>query len=251
MMQEKPTYLQPALFDGLPGIVAGFSTRLGGDSVAPYDSLNLSLSTGDDATRVQENRHRLFEAVGFSIDQLALAGQVHGAQVQVVAGPGRFPGTDGLVTQAPGVLLCISAADCAAVLLADAEGCVVGACHAGWRGAAARIVVRTVAALERLGADAARLRVYISPCISMKNFEVGPEVAARFDPVFVQANPGSVNPHVDLKAVITAQLEETGVAPAHIEVSPHCTFAETDTFFSHRAENGRTGRMMGFIGMRG
>ncbi len=223
--------------------------RHGGGSDEPYASLNLSLSIGDDEAQVRENRRRLCEALGFSTDQLALAGQVHGAEVKEVVEAGLYRGYDAMVTRRPGLLLCISAADCAAVLLADAEARVVGACHAGWRGAVARVVVGTVAAMARLGAEPSRVRAYVSPCISAEHFEVGPEVAREFDSAFVRCWSGKEKPHVDLKAAIVAQLEEGGVAPGRVEVSPHCTVAEVETFFSHRAEKGPTGRMMGFIGM--
>ncbi len=248
MPEASPRYL--SFFDDLPGIVAGFSTRSGGVSRAPYASLNLGLSTDDAEAHVAENRRRLFEAAGFGPDRLAIAGQVHGVEVRAVNRPGLYPGIDGMVTRTPGLLLCISAADCAAVLLADADAGVVGACHAGWRGAAGGIVPRTVDALEALGAAAGRLHAYISPCISRTHFEVGPEVAARFDPAFVDHRPGAPRPYVDLKAAIAAQLEEAGIDPGSIDVSPHCTYARTDIFFSHRAEMGVTGRMMGFIGKR-
>lgn len=243
--------LHPTLFDALPGIVAGFSTRHGGVSEGPHTSLNLSLSIGDDAANVWENRRRLFESVGFSVDQVAYAGQVHGAEVVTVERAGLYRQCDGLVTRQPGLLLCISAADCAAVLLADAEARVIGACHAGWRGAAAHIVGGTVAKMARLGAEPPRLHAYISPCISAERFEVGPEVAAQFAPAFVRHWPGKAKPHVDLKAAVAAQLRGAGVAPEHIEVSPHCTMGETDTFFSYRAERVPSGRMLGFVGMRG
>lgn len=249
MNQASPSPLRPALFDEWPNVVAGFSTRHGGGSDGPYASLNLGLSVGDDAAQVRENRRRLFEAVGFSVDQLALAGQVHGAEVMEVVEAGGYRGYDAMVTRRPGLLLCISAADCAAVLLADAEARVVGACHAGWRGTVARVVVRTVAAMTRLGAAPSRLRAYVSPCISAEHFEVGPEVARQFAPAFVRRLPGQEKRHVDLKAAIAAQLAEAGLASGRVEVSPHCTFAEADAFFSHRAQKGRTGRMMGFIGM--
>ncbi len=250
MHRPAPSYLRPAIFDDWPDVIAGFSTRHGGGSEDPYASLNLGLSIGDDETQVRENRRRLFEALGFSTDQLALTGQVHGAEVKEVVEAGLYRGYDAMVTQRPGLLLCISAADCAAVLLADAEARVVGACHAGWRGTVARVVVGTVGAMTRLGAELSRLRAYLRPCISAERFEVGPEVARQFEPIFVRRWPGKEKPHVDLKAAIVAQLEEAGVAPEAVEVSPHCTVAEADTFFSHRTEKGRTGRMMGFIGMR-
>lgn len=242
--------IEPEIFKPVPGIVAGFSTRHGGTSEPPFTSLNLGLSVGDDRDNVLENRRRLFEPLGFPVDRLAIAGQVHGHDIREITEPGLFPGFDGMVTREPGILLGISAADCAAVLFADAEARVIGACHSGWRGTVARIGARTVEAMERLGARRRHIQAYISPCISAENFEVGPEVAEHFDAAFIHHRPGSDRPFVDMKGAIAAQLQEAGISPETIEVSPHCTYARTDTFFSHRAESGRTGRMMGFIGMR-
>lgn len=242
--------LRPALFADYDHVVAAFTTRHGGVSDPPYASLNLGLHTEDDPAAVRENRRRLAALFGMNPDRLATAGQVHGTAVRVVDAPGHVPDCDGLVTATPNVLLCISAADCAAVLLADPEARVVGACHAGWRGAAGEVVAVTTTHMIDLGARPARIYAYVSPCISAEHFEVGPEVAAQFDDAVVHHPPGKDKPHVDLKAAITRQLEEKGVPAAHIEVSPHCTMAETDTFFSHRGEQGTTGRMMGCIGLR-
>jgi polyphenol oxidase len=241
--------LRSAVLAVQPGIAAGFSTRAGGKSAAPYGSLNLGRSTDDDPAVVADNRRRFFDALGFTPEAAAIAGQVHGTRVETVTTGGLYTGTDGLVTATPGVLLCITAADCGAVLLADPDAQVIGACHAGWRGAVGRIVAETVRAMQALGADPARMRAYVGPCIGPEAFEVGPEVAAQFDSAFVQDGPRG-RPHVDLKGALRAQLVEAGLAEASIEVSPCCTVAEADRFFSHRASGGTTGRMMGAIGMR-
>lgn len=228
-----------------PGVVAAFTTRAGGVSPAPYDTLNLGLSTADDPAHVHENRRRLAGACG--MEGLALAGQVHGAVVRVVEAPGLYPGCDALVTTTPGLLLGLTAADCASVLLADTARPVVGACHAGWRGAVAGIVGRTVAAMTALGARPETLVAYVSPCISVRHFEVGPEVAAQFAARYVHRPPGAPRPFVDLKAALAGALAAAGVP--EVEVSPRCTVAEADVFFSHRASGGTTGRMMGVIGL--
>lgn len=246
-----PSVLQPDLLNDLDGVVAGFTTRHGGASDAPYASFNLGLHTDDDPDAVRENRQRLADAFGLTPDRLATAGQIHGTTVRTVDGPGHVPDCDGLVTTTPDMLLCISAADCAAVLLADPAARVVGACHAGWRGAAGGIVTATVERMARLGARPERLHVYVSPCISAARFEVGPEVAAQFDDAVVHHPPEKEKPHVDLKAAIVRQLHAAGVPEAQIDVSPHCTMSETNAFFSHRGEDGITGRMMGCIGLHG
>ncbi len=239
--------LRPTLLGTLPGLAAGFSTREGGVSPDPYGALNLGMSVGDRREAVAENRRRFFGALGFQPEQAAIAGQVHGDAVRAVAEPGLYPGYDALVTNLPGLLLCITAADCAAVLLADPDARVVGACHAGWRGTVAGIAARTIRAMGQMGAQPGRMRAFVSPCISRDAFEVGPEVAAQFAPAFVEPRAGA-NPHVDLKRALHAQLVEAGLAHEHVEVSPHCTAGQPDLFFSHRAQHGRTGRMMGAIG---
>jgi len=237
------------LHEAAPGVVAAFTPRTGGVSEAPFASLNLSVSTGDDTAHVEENRRRALASLGFSPDAMAIAGQVHGTRVQAARAPGFFAATDGLVTDTPGVLLSFTAADCAIVLLMDPEAGAVGGCHAGWRGAAAGIVSETVQALAALGAQPPRLRAYISPCISVDHFEVGEEVAAQFDAAHVHRPPEAPRPFVDLKGALHHQLTSAGLPTDAIEVDAQCTFAATDTFFSHRAEHGDTGRMMAFIGM--
>jgi polyphenol oxidase len=247
MMTLKPVLLRPEIFEST--VTAAFTTRHGGASENPYDSLNLGLSTGDRPETVLQNRLAVFSQLGFRSDDVAVAGQVHGKFVQVVEKGGLYKQTDGLVTTQPGVLLAISAADCAAVLLADAENHVIGACHAGWRGAVAGIVERTVGIMMDLGADVSDIRAYVSPCISSDRFQVGPEVAAEFDKAFVRPEPGTDRSYVNLKGDIRRRLETAGIPAEHIEISGHCTMTAVGDFFSHRAENGATGRMMGLIGM--
>lgn len=224
--------LRPAIFDGLAGIVAGFTTR----AFAPADESR------------EATRQRLAAATGFG--EIAGVGQVHRADVALVREGGFTPEHDGLVTDRPDLLLTTVAADCALVLLADAEAGVVGACHSGWRGTVAGIVRQTVGAMEALGAKAERLRAYVGPCISTEAFEVGEEVAAQFDASVVVRRPEWERPHVDLRAELAAQLEGLGIAASHVELSDGCTMTETDRFYSYRAEGGTPGRMLGFIGRR-
>ena len=251
--RSPPAPLRPPLFADLEELTAGFSTRAGGLSEGAYASLNLGFSTDDEAARVLENRRRLGDAVGFPPEQWVVAGQVHGDRILQADEAGLFRGYDGLVTDRAGLLLCISAADCAAILLADPEAGVIGACHSGWRGTVERISEKTVAEMESLGARPARIFAYVSPCISAENFEVGEEVAEQFDAQFVRRPadfPQQQKPHVDLKAAIETQLRSAGLPSEQIEVSPHCTVGACDTLFSYRAGDGVTGRMMGFIGRR-
>lgn len=226
------TLLSPTVFSDLRGIVAGFTTR----AFAPADEPR------------EVTRQRLAEATGFA--HVASVGQVHRADVATVTSGGHTPDHDGLVTDRAGLLLTTVAADCALVILAEPASGVIGACHSGWRGTVAGVLARTVDAMSALGADARGLRAYVSPCISAERFEVGEEVADQFAPEVVVRRPEWPRPHVDLKADLTRQLRSLGVAERHIEIADGCTMAETDRFYSYRAESGTPGRMLGYIGRR-
>lgn len=241
-------FIRPAVLEH-DAVRSGFSLRHGGASRGAFHALNLGLSGGDAPDSVHENRRRLFEKAGLPPDRLAIAGQVHGDKIAQVSEPGLYPGFDALVTRTPELVLCITAADCAVLLLADPDSRVVAACHSGWRGTAAEIARRTVEAMLDFGAQPPHLRAYISPCISTEYFEVGPEVAAEFPDQYVFERSDWNRPHVDLKQALVDQLIQTGMDASSIETSPRCTFSETHDFFSYRAEKGATGRMMGFISL--
>lgn len=240
--------IRPAIFADLPGVVAGFSTRAGGVSEAPFQSLNLGLTTGDDEAAVRENRRRFLAALGFTPDHLATIGQVHGVSVVTRSEPGFIERSDGHVTNRRALALGILVADCGAVLLADAKAGVVGACHAGWRGAVGGIPIMTVEAMRKLGAEPARVRAWISPCIGPEDFEVGIEVARQFEDAQVIRRDEWTKPHIDLSGAIVTQLLRTGIDEANIEVAGCSTF-DTERFFSYRADGGTTGRMMGVVGL--
>ena len=219
--------LRPALATD-PRLAAGFTTRAFASQDEPLDDV----------------RARLGAAEG--VADVASVGQVHGADVAVVTTGGHVEAHDGLVTNVPGVLLTVLSADCALVLFADAGAGVVGACHAGWRGTVAGVVGKTVAAMRTLGAE--RIVAAIGPCISPEAFVVGDEVAGQFPASSVVRRPEWPRPHVDLGTDLARQLAEVGVD--QVDVSGECTVAGVDRFFSYRAEVGRTGRMIGFVGLR-
>ena len=234
----------------VPRVVAGFTTRRGGVSKSPFDSLNLAVSTGDEPELVERNRELLLRAVGFESGRLAIAGQIHGTNVAYVSGAGLVRDTDALITETPGLLLGMVAADCAIVLVAEAGGSVVGAAHAGWRGAAGGIVANLVEGMKARGCSVAELLAYVSPCISREHFEVGPEVARQFDQRFVSVNAETGKDHVDLTGVLRDQLERTGLEAARIRIDGRCTYDNPDLYYSYRAQQGVTGRMMGYIGIQ-
>ncbi len=219
----------------------GFFTRRGGVSEGPFASLNCSLSGQDDRALVMENRARVAAALGAGLPALVGLFQVHGADVVTVTQPwvaGAGPHADAMVTDRPGIGLGIVTADCAPVLFADREAGVVGAAHAGWRGAVAGILEATLAAMARLGADPARVVVAVGPCIAQPSYEVGADlheaVLAR-DPADAAFFAGGARPghwQFDLPGYCVARLRAAGVAQA--ASLGFDTVTDPARFFSHR-----------------
>ena len=225
-----------------PDAVLLFTTRRGGVSRPPFDSLNLGRSTDDAAAAVRENRERLLHLANSSPERLATAGQVHGARVVEVVAPGHHPDCDALVTRHPGVVLAVTTADCMS-LLYDAPG-VVAAAHSGWRGTADAMPVAALDAVCRLaGCASDAVSVTIGPAIRGCCYEVGEDVAARFPSAAVRATGGK--PRLDLPTAARIALIAAGVPPERLEDTGGCTCCEPDWYFSHRRDHGRTGRHWG------
>ena len=225
---------------GSASVRHGFFTREGGVSVGGYASLNCGASTGDDLVQVTENRARVADALGVPPGQLVTAKQVHGVSVAVVTRPfaGMVPQHDALVTCTPGRALGLQTADCAPVLLADFSAGVIGAAHAGWRGALNGVVEATIAAMAQLGAEPERIAAAIGPTISQPSYEVGPEFQAEFvdadvaSAPFFTAGTAAGRFQFDLPEYVGARLLQAGVR--RIEILQHDTQAEPQLFFSHR-----------------
>lgn len=216
------------------GVALAFSDRDGGVSGPPYASLNLALRVGDRRNSVEENRRRVAQAAGFDLDELALARQIHGADVLHVE-PGRSGVVgigDGLVAGAPGVVLGILSADCAPVLVAG--GGRIGVLHAGWRGLLAGVVERGLDALGDV--DAA----WVGPCIRACCYEVGAEVIEGFESRGLAVAAPS---RVDVADAAATVLQRAGVAS--VSLAGTCTGCD-HRYFSHRRE-GKTGRQGAFI----
>lgn len=230
----------------LPGISHAFFTREGGVSEGFYASLNGGTGSEDTPARVAENRARMAAAVGVDPRRFLTAYQIHSPQVVVAETPwpsDARPRADGIVTRMPGLAIGVSTADCGPVLLADPQARVIGAAHAGWRGALSGIVEATVAAMERLGAARERIRAALGPMIRQPNYEVGSDLMDRFtadDPesgwFFV---PAQRQGHAlfDLGGYIAARLRRAGVT--QIEDVGLCTYAEPGRFYSYRRASHR------------
>jgi hypothetical protein len=225
----------------------GFTLRAGGVSEGKRASLDLG-PAGDVAPDVRENRARLARAAGFPSDRLVLAEQVHGTTV-VRGRPGEVPEADALWTDADGTWLGIRTADCVPLLLASEDGTRVAAVHSGWRGTAGRIAEEAVLTLAREGVAPASLRAAIGPSIGVCCYEVSEDLALGFASAFgaevVRGN--GPRQHLDLRLAVRRSLIRAGLPDAHIEDVPGCNACEPARFFSHRRDQGGTGRHLAFI----
>jgi polyphenol oxidase len=234
--------LRPKIFAHIPQLVAGISTRHGGVSSQAYQSLNLGVHTEDDPEAITQNLSLFCADLGISPESLARSYQVHGAEIWQTSLPGYQSGYDAIISETTGIFAGVGIADCCPILLAVPVRRVAAAIHAGWKGTVAQIVHKTASTLIAAGSNPADILAYIGPCISLKRFEVGDEVAAQFE----HKEKRGERWHVDLKATNAAQLRNLGIT--QIEISEYCTVEQNDVFFSHRQEKGITGRMLAVVG---
>ena len=224
--------------DALYPIKHGFFTRKGGASSGIFSSLNCGIGSSDQRDMVAINRARVAEYLGAEADQLAAVHQIHSAHAVSVTAPFETPPkADAMVTATPGVVLGILTADCQPVLFADQTAGVIGAAHAGWKGALDGVLEATVAAMESLGAKRDAIRAVIGPSISQRAYEVGPEFLDRFvdlDPDNARffANGTGDRYQFDLIGFGLSRLRDSGVEQA--EWTGHCTYADADRFYSYR-----------------
>jgi YfiH family protein len=225
----------------LPGLAHGFFGRSGGVSTGLFATLNCGLGSSDDAECVRENRERAGRRLGVSGERLLTAYQIHSADVVVVTKPwarGSQPKADAMVTRERNVALGILAADCAPVLFADAGAQVIGAAHAGWKGAITGVVEAAVDAMEKLGAARRRIVAVVGPCISQASYEVGDEFRCQFvaaDPANAAFfAPGKRAGHwqFDLPAYVGQRLAKLGLE--FVSVLNRCTYANEADYFSFR-----------------
>lgn len=258
--RQGPVFLESAALSPLPH---GFFTRIGGVSEGPFASLNCSISSGDAPDALRENRRRVAAAIGVDPSRLLGLTQVHGVAVATVTEPwlpGDGPRADAMVTDRPGVALGIITADCGPVLLADQARGIIGAAHAGWRGAVAGMLEAVVAAMEALGARRDRIAASVGPCIGQASYEVGPELRDAVTAAGIVAAPdGFFQPgqadrlHFDLAGYCAARLRGCGVGT--VDVLGCDTRSDEARFFSHRrrtlAGGGPIGHQISVIALPG
>ena len=237
----------PEIFKNLPGIEALF-TEANRNTVnfeGTVPGLNLGYNTKAYDEEVKLNFERLFSDIKWDPEKVVLANQVHGSHIEVVNEPGTVDEADGMITSRADLALGIRVADCAAILIADPVNRLVGAFHAGWKGAADGIVSAGIGKMIDLGGNPGSFHVFITPCISCRNFEVGEEVARRFPDKFV-VRGSYPKPHVDLKGYLIHRLNDLGVDMSRIQAAEECTL-ENSRYYSYRREREEAGRMLAMI----
>ena len=249
-----PYETAPAL-SAVPSIRHGFFGRQGGVSTGEFEELNVSWSVGDDAGAVDENRDIVRKALGAG--PLAILRQVHSARVETLTAPPEpsVIEADAVVTATPGIALAILTADCTPILLADPKAGIIGAAHAGWRGAVDGIIGNVVSAMEKIGANPSDIIAAYGPTIHAQNYEVGDKFMADFLALHPDGEchfhtPPGKRPHFDLPGFVTAQLQAAGLGT--IEQTGNCTYAHPGRYFSHRYathRGTRTGRQVAVIGL--
>ncbi len=241
LTHTKPDPIRSPLLDkaAAAGIRHGYFTRTGGVSSGIYSGLNIGTGSADDQALVRENRRRVAEWMGVPADRLLTAFQIHSPDVIVTREPfsGERPKADAIVTDRPGIAVGASSADCGPVLFADAEARVIGAAHAGWKGAFTGVLENTISAMEGLGARRENIVAVLGPSISARNYEVGPEFVDRF----IEADQGNARYFVpshnaghalfDLNRYTVDRLLKAGVTT---DALGRCTYAEEDLFYSFR-----------------
>lgn len=248
---EELLLIRPWIFRDLPQVVAVQTTRKGGASTPPYDSLNLGLRTADDSLSIRENLRRLCDQLRLPAEAIVLTDQVHGTEICRVDRTGHVSGFDALITDTPGLFPGIVTADCYPVLIHDPEHGASGAVHAGWQGTAGNITRKTVAAMsEAFGTRPEACLAWVGTGISAANYEIGAEVATKFDARYLSQSPGGAGRYLlDLSLANRDQLIAAGIPTSQVECSGWCSSRDRELFYSYRRDHGMTGRMLSIVGV--
>ena len=233
-----------------PQVVHAFSTRRGGISDGPLNSLNLGRTPEESELNLETNRRRFLSALSIAPQDLVHAVQVHGSNVVLAREPGVVQDCDGLITDRAGLYLVIGVADCHVVFLASRDAKVVGALHDGWRGIVGGILSNAVSLIQQeFDYTPEDLRIAISPGIGVCCYEVGPEVADQFPQETKEHRDGHW--FADLNRALLLRARQLGIPENHTLSAQRCTSCEPDNWFSYRRDGGTTGRMWGIIGRKG
>lgn len=261
------TYLTYPALDALPGIVHGFSTRLGGVSQGVCASMNLSFTRGDDEGAVRENYRRIADAIGFETENIVTSDQTHTTNVRVVTEgdrgngitrPRPYTDVDGMITNVPDLVLATFYADCVPLYFADPVKRAVGLSHSGWRGTAGKIGAVTVKRMEEeYGCNPLDIYAAIGPSICQDCYEVSEDVILEFESAFDEKHWKQLfyrkengKYQLNLWEANRIILIEAGVPAEHISMPNICTCCNPDFLFSHRASKGKRGNLAAFLGLK-
>lgn len=240
--------IKPFIFKRLPEIVFGFSAKIGPNAKLPYH-FNLSYSVGDEKEIVDSNRKLFFNGLGLNEKMISYQKQVHEDKISLVNSFGRCGESDALITKTKNLGLAISSADCPAIFIYDTIQKVIAAVHSGWRGTEKKILKKTIQKLkDDFNSDASKLICYIGPSISQKNYEVGEEVASKFDNEFVLKKENKF--YLNLSEANNKMLIDEGVKKVNIQVSGLCTYEYDKLLNSFRRDGLKSGRALGIIAMK-
>jgi len=240
--------LKPYIFNNYPEILFGFSTKISSESKSPY-YFNLSYSVGDEKNLVDKNRKEFFEAIGLTIETVGYQRQIHSDIVQVIGCGGDNGASDALVTSKKNLGLAIAVADCTPIFIYDKKNKVISAVHSGWQGTENTILLKTLIKLQKeFSSKPGNMIVYIGPSISQINYEVGKEVAEKFDQTFVK--PKGDKYLLDVSGINYQILMDFGIPQNQIQKSELCSYEFSTLLHSYRRDGNLSGRSLGVIAIK-
>lgn len=241
--------LKPYIFNQYPEIIFGFSTKIGGNRNSAFD-FNLSYSVSDDKSIVDNNRDLFFKAVGLAVGAVGYQRQIHSDIIKTIDCAGDNGESDALITSKINLGLAIIVADCTPIFIYDSKKKVIAAIHSGWRGTEQKILYKTLVKLQKdFASNPENLVVYIGPSISALNYEVGNEVAEKFEESYVLRNGGKI--FLDVSGICYKKLLDFGIPQNQIQKSELCTYEFKTLLHSYRRDGNKSGRSIGVIGLKG
>lgn len=257
---EGVVYFAAPALEELGFLTHGFTSRVGGVSLPPYDTLNLSFTRTPDAEAVRENFRRAARALDIAFEKLVVCHYCHGSNIETartehhgmgITRENTLPFCDGLMVVDADTAAVTLHGDCGAIFFADRQGRAAGVCHSGWRGTLQNTVAVCIRKMQGVGVEGKDMLFAIGPCISWPHYEVQEDVAGRFRPEYpdaVKERDGKV--YLDMESVFAAQLYRAGIPPENVTFSHLCTYSDSRMFYSHRRDGQNAGAMGSFICLR-
>lgn len=240
--------LKPYIFNNYPEIIFGFSTKVSSDPKSPY-YFNLSYSVGDEKNIVDKNRKDFFETIGLPVENVGYQRQIHSDIIQVIGCGGDNGASDALITSKSNLGLAVAVADCTPIFIYDKKNKVIAAVHSGWQGTESKILLKTLIKLQKdYSSKPESLIVYVGPSISQKNYEVGKEVADKFDQRFII--PNGEKYLLNVSGINYQILLDFGIPKNQIQKSELCTYEFNTLLHSYRRDGNLSGRSFGVIAIK-